>query len=289
MATVSVLSITHLPIAEVTSAKIDFCIAVLLKDGLKVSPFSVHPIGNGQLQEKGLTAETWCSWLARVVALQKEQIFTTSAPLEILENQGLLDAFFRDLYLRSQQREISPPEVWNGTQEFREKLFHWWEEYLEWRREQPLEWRERLAIPLFYLPKFTPQKRLEKGYARKKPLENNQGYQIEKVWSWGILREPLFWEDFLNTNFFSQLKRYLDLRKYSHILNSIDRYRNYFPDTGLRIYPVHYPTLVVYPIPPYSLLVSAFDLSWDQEAIFKQILRGVEDLVEFQKENPNTF
>lgn len=47
---------------------INFCVWVLQIDGLSIPSFSHHSDGDHSLQNQGLNAESWQSWLARVVA-----------------------------------------------------------------------------------------------------------------------------------------------------------------------------------------------------------------------------
>ena len=47
---------------------VDVCGYALLRDGLHVAPFDVHPDGDGRLRESGLDAATWRRWLTAVMA-----------------------------------------------------------------------------------------------------------------------------------------------------------------------------------------------------------------------------
>ncbi len=53
------------------SIGINFCVWVLIADGLKVFPFDVHPTGDGKLQALGLNEQMWRSWFTETVLGQR--------------------------------------------------------------------------------------------------------------------------------------------------------------------------------------------------------------------------
>ena len=46
---------------------VNFVVSCLIKDGLRVPPFTDHPAGDGQLQALGLNEKIWRDWLHEVV------------------------------------------------------------------------------------------------------------------------------------------------------------------------------------------------------------------------------
>ncbi len=79
------------------NAEIDFCVWTLEVDGLHIPPFNFHPDGNKSLRASGLNANNWRAWFAEVAT--------------------------------SQDRQQSPPTLWNGGYEVGEALEKLWEAY----------------------------------------------------------------------------------------------------------------------------------------------------------------
>lgn len=48
--------------------RIDFCVAILVNDGLHAGPFTCHGPGHGRLRAAGMTPADWLSWLHEVVS-----------------------------------------------------------------------------------------------------------------------------------------------------------------------------------------------------------------------------
>lgn len=99
---------------------VDFCIYVLLVDGVRVSPFDIHAEGNKMLRMRGFTANDWHSWLAEVVALQDQQRAT---------------AYHR----------YDPPSIWKGSSSVRDALSELWRIYEPLSNERR-EWEARLGM-----------------------------------------------------------------------------------------------------------------------------------------------
>jgi hypothetical protein len=83
-------------------AAIDFLVALLLMDGLRVEPFVVHTAQNGDLHRRGLTPGAWLDWLTRV-------------------------AFSR--CVASPDHEIDPMVEWSGAPALMETLAGLWTRY----------------------------------------------------------------------------------------------------------------------------------------------------------------
>jgi hypothetical protein len=97
------------------NAAIDFCIWILEVDGLRISPFNLHPDGNKSLRASGLNADNWRSWFAKVAS--------------------------------SQDQKQSPPTLWNGGSETRAALEKLWEAY-QLLSDQRGSWDEKIGRKL---------------------------------------------------------------------------------------------------------------------------------------------
>ena len=56
--------------SEVVFPPLDFCVHVLLRDGLRIAPFDQHIDGDGSLRELGLDADVWHRWVVTVIERQ---------------------------------------------------------------------------------------------------------------------------------------------------------------------------------------------------------------------------
>jgi len=88
---------------------IDFCVWVLEKDGLRVSPFDQHPDGDHSLRSRGLTAEAWQGWIMRTALLcdQRRLWQTDLWSMETQEDQ-LLDFQQMQQQARSVYPDLTP-------------------------------------------------------------------------------------------------------------------------------------------------------------------------------------
>lgn len=102
---------------------VDFCIWVLLKDGLRVPSFDAHPDGDGSLRAAGLDEEGWRAWFVEVVNAQQRQseIFKERSRELRDPRRGLAE------FLLPQAHH--PPLAWSGNQAVKERLSALWEEY----------------------------------------------------------------------------------------------------------------------------------------------------------------
>ncbi len=62
---------TQWPLQHVIGIGVNFCTWVLTVDGLQVSPFDLHPSGDGSLQARGLNADRWERWFTETVIGQR--------------------------------------------------------------------------------------------------------------------------------------------------------------------------------------------------------------------------
>jgi hypothetical protein len=119
---------------ETVETTIDFCLWVLLADGLRVPPFDAHPGGSGQLQAAGLTAAGWRAWLERVVIAQAG----LSQEVRDIGDLTTMTADDKSILVRQFERS-RPPNAWNGHDAVADRLRSLWVEYQPegeaWRRQ----------------------------------------------------------------------------------------------------------------------------------------------------------
>lgn len=116
------------------SMQVDFCIWVLESDGLHVSPFDLHPDGDGKLRAQGLDAVSWRSWVKNIVALEQEP--------RIAELRGRdADEFFFKF--------THPSSVWQGEPAIEDLLTELWLRYLSVSglREEHTDFTKSLKNP----------------------------------------------------------------------------------------------------------------------------------------------
>jgi hypothetical protein len=114
------------------SQSVEFCVWVLIQDGLHVGPFDVHPNGNERLRQAGLDAAGWTRWFETVVNRDVEEqmrfhfggdpeppLFYASDPPTIAEQLQMKEAL----------RAKTPPALWNETKQVGELLDGLWDEY----------------------------------------------------------------------------------------------------------------------------------------------------------------
>ena len=119
---------------EDAASEIDFCVWVLIADGLRVPPFDAHPPGSGELRAAGLTAPEWQAWFRRVVAAQRalSQRVRAAGDLSRLTPGD-------KVILARELDAARPDNAWTGAQAVRERLGPLWATYEPegevWRRQ----------------------------------------------------------------------------------------------------------------------------------------------------------
>jgi hypothetical protein len=119
--------------AEAVEPAVDFCVWVLLSDGLQVPPFNLHAEGSGRLRAVGLDASNWRDWLESVVAAQLglSQLVQGVANLTRLTERDASD-------LAGGLEKTRPPSSWGGDDAVRDLLTSLWSAYEPegeaWRR-----------------------------------------------------------------------------------------------------------------------------------------------------------
>lgn len=90
---------------------IDFCVWVLQVAGLQVSPFNYHNFSNQVLQQAGLDAQAWLTWLTLVVATQDNRLhWRISNIKEEVERQLSRSVELRQQYWSHLTQSIQPDE-----------------------------------------------------------------------------------------------------------------------------------------------------------------------------------
>ena len=102
------------------SRLIDFCLWVLEKDGLQVSPFDAHLPGDNSLRQAGLQASEWLEWLKEVVNLHEQQRQVVLQK-HMLGGQGSLPS---EILMAS-----DPPSIWRGNAQVKQHLQELWTQY----------------------------------------------------------------------------------------------------------------------------------------------------------------
>jgi hypothetical protein len=119
---------------QAAELEIDFCVWVLLADGLRVPPFDAHPGGSGHLQAAGLTTSGWRAWLERVLLAQA----ALSQQVRDIGDLTMMTAEDKSVLVRLFERS-RPPNAWNGHDAVADRLRSLWVEYQPegeaWRRQ----------------------------------------------------------------------------------------------------------------------------------------------------------
>lgn len=96
MVTNNIPTTSHIRIGS--SCLIDFAFWVLVNDGLHAPPFDKHPLGNHQLQNCGMNAQSWLNWL-KLILIRHDNRFSwqvsntnTLAQEKIQSLQRILEA-----------------------------------------------------------------------------------------------------------------------------------------------------------------------------------------------------
>jgi hypothetical protein len=108
---------------EAFSPAIGFAVWVLMRDGLRVSPFDAHPAGDRLLGMRGLDEAAWRSWLGTIVASQTrfdEALSSHDLRTISVDERGELAWL---------DGGPDPAHCWTGGPELRVILEDLWQEY----------------------------------------------------------------------------------------------------------------------------------------------------------------
>jgi hypothetical protein len=129
----------HAPVAWMYDAEpeIDFCVWILLADGLRVPPFEAHSEGSGELRSLGMDAVDWRDWLGRVVgacAARSRHMGAVGAMADPERMTANDYATVAGLHEHAQ-----PAIAWNGSDAVRGRLRALWTSFGPgsdaWRRQ----------------------------------------------------------------------------------------------------------------------------------------------------------
>lgn len=104
----------HISIAS--DSRVDFCLWILIQDGLKVQPFDKHGEGTRVLQQYGFNEDSWKSWIRRVTVPWDSRL--SLSHIGNVESQVFEEVASRQSFLKflAQNQEIDAPEVnWNSV------------------------------------------------------------------------------------------------------------------------------------------------------------------------------
>ena len=114
--------------------EIDFCVWVLLADGLRVPPFDAHPEGSSELRALGMDAVGWRDWLERVVGACAARSRHVGAMVDLERRAADGRLTVAGLHERAQ-----PANPWDGSDAVRGRLRTLWTAYEPgsdaWRRQ----------------------------------------------------------------------------------------------------------------------------------------------------------
>jgi hypothetical protein len=234
---------------------IDFCVWVLQFDGIHISPFDHHKVGNQRLQQVGLDERAWYTWLGTTVATQDNRLCWHIADIskEVEKQLSTSQSVRRQHWSHLTQFTQRPDEIGDSTtQKFDTELERaQLNQYLHWKEQQ---YQEAAALAgSFSL--LTPPSVVWEGEPRvRKQLE-------------------LGWQEYLVTP--KDTNRLEDLDAVGGFYQELrQKFSTRLPT--LKIYLVHYPTPVFFPVPPVSILVSkAKDLPHED------LRKGIEEAAEF--------
>lgn len=122
------------------SIDVNFCVWVLLVDGLRVPPFDRHPDGSGQLRAAGMSQKSWYAWFSKVLG----------TAVDIDPKQPWPQVSVEDLAMLSQYAD--PPRVWTGEPAVGECLTRLWDEH----REHYDDWIDRNVGEVGEDPRLPP-------------------------------------------------------------------------------------------------------------------------------------
>lgn len=124
---------------------INFCVWVLLHDGLRVGPFDRHDNGDGQLQAIGLTVSAWRDWFQTVVrdAVKRQaspDVVNQSAHINGIDLAGLFyddEPPTADQILSARQLLLAKSAAarWPRPDQIQERLLKLWPQYMHHMRD----------------------------------------------------------------------------------------------------------------------------------------------------------
>ena len=115
-----------------TSRPIEFCVWVLLQDGLQVRPFDIHANGHGRLRQAGMDAAGWARWFETVVNrdVEFQERLRLGVDLEpALAYESDPPTIAEQLQMKEALRAQTPPGLWSESRQVGELLDGLWDDY----------------------------------------------------------------------------------------------------------------------------------------------------------------
>lgn len=219
-------------------ADIDFCIWILLQDGLRVHPFEVHRDGDKTLRAAGLTEPNWREWFEKTVRVATDReasVGPDSGAVDNLDGVDLAELLFADQgptaddIERSRQRflERSVAGRWPQHDSVREELLRRWPQYVRQL-------------------KSSDSRKFESSMKRNRLLQSLTSEEVDEL----VRREGRLWDE-------------------------IQQFR---PLPPLHCYTVDYPSPVVETVPPASAVLGGVEPQLDSERFVRLVLEAAERL-----------
>jgi hypothetical protein len=225
---------------------VNFCVWVLQVDGLSVPPFNSHLDGDSVLRKRGLDAESWHTWLARVVATQDSRLYGHVSDIEVQVAKDVSDSK-EQINQLIEQGVIVPELNWSMISESTRRRLIWQEEQYQRARKQLGDFSRDATPPDVWDGDPGVGETLKQLWERYRLMNNRSNRGIAKA---------------METNDLSLL----DFQQYQKRLDT------------LKIYLVDYPEAVEYLIPPISILVSLTDELYDNQEFRLRTINAVEHL-----------
>ncbi|MCC5640026.1 hypothetical protein LC593_30195 [Nostoc sp. CHAB 5844] len=218
------------------NSRIDFCVWVLLNCGVQIPPFKHHNSVHQSLLSLSLDAASWYTWLLLVVATQDGRLnwhipdIEAEVSRQTERTKQLMQQYWSHLV---QNNEISDPSrIFDSQAPQLNQYLHWQEEQYQ-QALKSIGSSSKDALPAMIYPG-----------------EQQVKEQLESLWSvyQATPKDTNRLEDLdIIGSFYQELKQ-----QFSSKLST------------LRVYLVHYPAPIFFPVAPVSILVSeAKDLSFE--------------------------
>lgn len=114
------------------SRSVDFCVWVLLHDGLRMRPFDNHPNGDERLRQLGMDAASWARWFETVVNrdVEDEERLRVGGDLEPMPfYESDPPTIAEQLQMKGALRANTPPALWTESAQVGELLDGLWDDY----------------------------------------------------------------------------------------------------------------------------------------------------------------
>ena len=246
---------------------VNFCIWVLLVDGLLVPPFISHLDGNRCLQKRGLNPRSWQYWLETVVATQDYRL---SKYWQIEDLQSELEKQLSewqvmiDLGIKNNPNIVSSKLDWVALRSSIEADLNW--KYQQY--QQAAKRAGNLSC------NTTPPEAWNGNSSIRE--------QLDKLW---VEYQDLNYSYTPISDTREQIVKYL-LAQEDPGLHLIEKFENRLE--ALLFHFIDYPVDIEYPISPISVLISISQEIPNYDEYLKRLFRGAEYLCTLIRTNNNS-